>query len=158
MFGWVVFFRLFLLFVLVPFVELVLLIKIGSKIGWLPTLAIILLTGFLGAWLTRVQGVKTIQRYQQAMAEGRMPHREVVDGLLILLAGAILLTPGFLTDVAGFLLLVPAFRTVIRDRFSESLKTRIHIAGTSEAESMKAKGPSNVRQVRGRVIEDEEHD
>jgi len=123
------FLRLLLLFIAIPLIELVLFLQIGSRIGLLPTIAIVILTGILGASLTRIQGLKTLARYQQALAEGRMPHAEVIEGLMILAAGAVLLTPGFLTDVIGFLLLVPPVRTEVRRRLTGYLATRIQIVG-----------------------------
>lgn len=103
--------------------------QIGSRIGIIPTFGIILVTGILGAWLTKLQGMRTLARYQQAMSEGRLPHEEVMDGLMILVAGAVLLTPGFLTDVIGFSLLVPAIRGIVRKGLSQYLKGKIQVAG-----------------------------
>jgi len=121
--------RLLILFVAVPVVELVLFMLIGARIGLVPTFAIILFTGILGAWLTKLQGLRTLARYQQAVGEGRLPHHEVMDGLLILVAGAVLLTPGFLTDAVGFLLLVPAIRSAVRNRLAQYLKGKIQVVG-----------------------------
>lgn len=104
------FLRLLALFIIVPAVELILLIKIGSKIGPLPTIALILVTGFLGAFLTKLQGALALANFRKAIFEGRIPKDEVLDGVMILVAGAVLLTPGFLTDAFGFLLLLPSFR------------------------------------------------
>ncbi|MFP3940615.1 MAG: FxsA family protein [Thermoanaerobaculia bacterium] len=109
------FLRLLLLFTTVPLVELALLLWIGRHIGVLPTVLLIFLTGALGAALARYQGLAAWQRLQDALAAGRLPGRELVEGFLILLAGAVLLTPGVLTDAAGFLLLVPpARRWIVR--------------------------------------------
>ena len=121
--------RLLILFITVPVVELFLFMKIGSKIGIVPTFGIILVTGILGAWLTKFQGMRTLARYQQAMAEGRLPHEEVMDGLMILLAGAVLLTPGFLTDAVGFSLLIPGVRAVVRKWLAHYLKGKIQLMG-----------------------------
>ena len=121
------FLRLLALFILVPIAELAIFIALGDKIGLWPTLAIIIITGFLGAALTKSQGARAIQRFRQASAEGRLPHREVTDGLIILVAGAVLLTPGFLTDTVGFLLLVPPVRALVRGRLAAYLKTKIRV-------------------------------
>ncbi len=121
------FLRLLALFILVPIAELALFMVLGDKIGLGPTLAIIIITGILGAALTKSQGAKALQRFRQASAEGRLPHKEVIDGLIILIAGAVLLTPGFLTDTVGFLLLVPPVRALIRGRLAEYLKGKIKI-------------------------------
>ena len=105
--------QLVLLFVLVPFIELALLIEIGQRIGALPTVAVIVVTGVLGAALARSQGLKAIAAVREELAAGRMPTRPLLEGVLILIAGAVLLTPGLLTDVAGFLMLIPASRRLV---------------------------------------------
>ncbi len=111
--------RLLLLFILVPAVELILLIKLGGIIGLFPTVGIIVLTGFLGAALTRMQGLAVLRRMQQEMAAGQMPAGSIMDGVIILIAGALLLTPGFLTDIVGFSCLIPGVRSVIK-RFAQA--------------------------------------
>ena len=125
--------RLFLLFITVPLIELFLFLVIGQKIGILPTFAIILLTGVLGATLARSQGVKVLAKYQQSIAQGKLPHEAVIDGLLILIAGALLLTPGFLTDTMGFLLLAPPVRQIVRARLEASLRERFRVVGVPHA-------------------------
>jgi UPF0716 protein FxsA len=122
-----VFAKLLLLFILIPLVELYLFLVLGGRIGVPATIGIIILTGFLGAALTKSQGARALARFRKASAEGRLPHQEVIDGLLILIAGAVLLTPGFLTDVAGFLLLVPPVRAHFRQRLATYLKSRVRI-------------------------------
>lgn len=138
--------RLLILFITIPVVELILFMTIGRQIGIFPTFGIILVTGVLGAWLTRVQGMRTLIRYQQAISEGRLPHEEVMDGLMILVAGAVLLTPGFLTDAVGFLILMPAVREVLRKWLVKYLKGKIQVAGngmdmSAEPESRGKKFP-----------------
>lgn len=105
---------LLILFVVVPAVELFVLIKVGSIIGAADTIFIIILTGILGAALTRYQGFKTLSRIQQAMERGQMPAAELIEGALILAGGLVLLTPGFITDALGFFLLIPLTRRLIR--------------------------------------------
>ena len=90
--------RLLLAFILIPVVELFLLIEIGRRIGTLPTLVLIVATGVLGAWLVRLQGLSVLRKVQAEMAVGRMPAGAMVDGIIILIAGAVLMTPGVLTD------------------------------------------------------------
>ncbi len=106
--------RLLLLFVVLPAVELGLLIEVGSRIGTAATLLLIVVTGIVGASLARRQGLGVISRVQRETAEGRMPAGTLVDGVIILLAGALLVTPGILTDAFGFLCLVPAFRRRVK--------------------------------------------
>jgi len=139
------FLKLLTIFILVPILELSLLLRIGSKIGFEATLAIILLTAFIGAILTRTQGSKALSSFRNALAAGKLPHREALDGLLILLAGAVLLTPGFLTDTAGFLLLFAPTRAAIRTRLSTYLKKRIQIIppGTQQDPSGKQTGDTD---------------
>jgi len=149
--------RLFLLFLVVPLVELFLFLVIGQRIGILPTFAIILLTGLLGAALARSQGMKAIAKYQQALAEGRLPHEAVIDGLLILVAGALLLTPGFLTDTIGFLLLAPPVRTLVRARLEDSLRRRFRVVNVAasfrSATTRGASANANVINVEAEILE-----
>ncbi len=125
--------RLLLIFIGIPLIELYLFLAIGQRIGIFATIATVVLTGFLGAWLTKQQGLKTLARYQQTLSEGRLPHTEVIEGIMILAAGAVLLTPGFLTDLIGFTLLIPPARAWVRNRLTNYLKTRIQVAGDSVA-------------------------
>ena len=123
------FIRLVILFIAVPVLELFIFLTLGARIGLPMTLAIVVLTGFLGAWLTKKQGLKVLSRYQATIQAGQIPHQEIVEGLLILIAGAVLLTPGFLTDAIGFSLLVPPVREKVRTLISGYLKGRITVAG-----------------------------
>jgi UPF0716 protein FxsA len=108
------FFYLLLLFTVIPFVELTLLLWLAAKVGWGQTLLLILFTGVLGASLARWQGLRTALRIRQEMAQGKVPGEAMVDGALILVAGAVLLTPGILTDALGFALLIPVIRQVFK--------------------------------------------
>ena len=119
--------KLLLLFIAIPVAELYLFMTLGKEIGLWPTLAIIVATAFLGAWLTRMQGARAMARFQKATAEGRLPHEEVLDGVMILIAGVVLLTPGFLTDAVGFALLIPPVRGLLRKRLAKALKDRVQI-------------------------------
>jgi UPF0716 protein FxsA len=124
--------QLFALFILLPALELALLIEIGSRIGTGATLALIVVTGMLGASLARHQGLRVIGTVQRELAEGRLPAASLLDGLMILLASALMITPGVLTDVFGFLCLVPAFRSSVkahlRHRFEKAVtEQRIHV-------------------------------
>jgi len=109
MFGYLV-----LLFTVVPALELVLLIKIGAYIGALNTLTLIILTGVAGATLARWQGFAALRNIQNNLDKGIMPTEQMLDGVLILVGGLVLLTPGFITDLLGFLLLIPAARGLIK--------------------------------------------
>jgi UPF0716 protein FxsA len=106
--------KLLALFTIVPIGELFLLIKIGERIGAGPTILIVLLTGIAGAFLARQQGAKVWWQIRTEMESGRFPADRLIDGLLMLLAGAVLITPGVLTDLLGFTILIPASRAPIR--------------------------------------------
>lgn len=103
-----------MLFTIVPAVELAVLIKVGTYIGVGSTLFLIILTGVLGAALARLQGFAVYLNIQTSLNEGRMPTEEMLDGLMILIGGIVLLTPGFITDTLGFLLLIPWTRRLIK--------------------------------------------
>lgn len=106
--------KLFLAFTIIPFIEIYLLIKIGSYLGAFNTVIIVILTAFFGALLARYQGFKTMLRVKESLERGEMPAEELMDALLILLAGIVLLTPGFLTDLAGLIILVPSTRLMFK--------------------------------------------
>lgn len=108
------FFRLFLLFTLVPVIELSLLIKVGSIIGTLNTVFIVILTAIIGAYMVRLEGLGVMYRIQQDMSEGIFPAEELINGMMVLTAGALLLTPGFFTDVIGFLMVFPVTRNYLK--------------------------------------------
>lgn len=101
---------LFTILLLIPIIEIFLLIEVGSLIGVIPTLLLIIITAALGAQLMRQQGLATWQRLQVQLAQGIMPATDLVDGLFLLLGGALLLTPGFFTDSLGFACLIPSVR------------------------------------------------
>jgi UPF0716 protein FxsA len=105
---------LVVLFVGVPLVELALLIEVGRRIGTLTTIALIVLTGVLGAALARHQGLGVLRHMRNELRAGRLPAGSLADGVMILVAAALLVTPGILTDAAGFLCLVPAFRRAVK--------------------------------------------
>ncbi len=97
-------------FLIVPIIEIYLLIQVGGMIGVLPTIALVVLTAVLGAALLRSQGIQTYMRFNQALSEGRAPAAEILEGVALLIGGALLLTPGFFTDVIGFICLLPFSR------------------------------------------------
>ena len=103
----------FILFLVVPFVEIYLLVEIGARIGAPWTILLVVLTAIVGAWLVRVQGLATWRRFQVSLARHELPATALVEGLCLLVAGALLLTPGFFTDAAGFVCLIPQLRRVL---------------------------------------------
>jgi len=116
--------KLFLTFTIIPVVEIYLLIQIGTIFGALTSIVLIIITGFLGAYLARIQGLKTLFRIRESLSEGQMPSRELLDALLIGIAGLVLLTPGFLTDAFGFILLIPNTRNVIKHWLHRQVEVR----------------------------------
>jgi len=106
--------NLFLLFTIVPIVELALLVWLGGHTAWWVPILLVIATGTAGATLWRAQGLRVIKRIQDDMAAGRMPASALVDGLMIFLAGAFLITPGVITDAIGVALLIPPIRAVIK--------------------------------------------
>lgn len=129
-----VFLRLAVLFILVPLLELYLLIKLGSHIGGPATIAIVVVTGLIGAGLARSQGLKVMGEVRGSLAAGEMPADAIVDGLLILVAGAVLLTPGLLTDALGFFLLIPRGRRAVRSVARRWLAPAMRPPNTIDAE------------------------
>ena len=123
-------FRLILLFTIIPLVELAILIYLGTIIGALYIMLIVVVTGILGAILARYQGLSTLSKIRSNIESGIIPANELFDGALILAGGLLLLTPGIITDIAGFVLLVPYTRRIVR-RLSRSLMLRkIDTGGT----------------------------
>ncbi len=104
---------LFIIFVLTPLIEIWLFLRVGEWIGTWSTLACVILTAFIGVSLLRWQGVSTLLRARSKLASNELPAREIGEGILLAIAGAVLLTPGFLTDAVGFLLLIPPIRVFI---------------------------------------------
>ena len=115
--------KLFLAFTIIPVSEIYILIAIGGQIGILPSIGLVILTGIVGASLARSQGLKTLGRLRNSFQQGVVPGEELLNALLIAIAGIVLLTPGFLTDAAGLFLLIPATRTLCR----EWLKRRMEL-------------------------------
>lgn len=112
-------------FIVMPLLELWLLIRLGRYYGIGATLGLVILTGIVGAWMARAQGMMVLQAIQRDMAEGRMPAPRLIDGMMILVAGVLLLTPGLITDGVGFLLLVPPVRAMIRVWLRRKLEQKL---------------------------------
>ena len=117
--------RLLLLFTLIPLAELYILIEIGSRFGAMTTIVIIIGTGILGAYLAKQQGFQVWLKIQGEIGQGKFPANELLDGLLLLIAGVVLLTPGLLTDLMGFIILFPATRKYIREWVKKKLSDMI---------------------------------
>jgi UPF0716 protein FxsA len=130
---------LVVLFIVVPLVELYVIVQVGHAIGIWWTLALLLADSVLGSWLMRAQGRSAWRRFQAAIADGRVPARETLDGVLVIFGGAFLLTPGFVTDVLGALLLAPPTRALVRRVLVRRLVPRMVFGG-----AMRPPRPSDV--------------
>ena len=118
-------FHLFLLFAIIPMIELALLIKVGSYFGLFNTIAIVILTAVIGAYMVKMEGLGVMYRIQKSMQEGIFPEDELINGMMILVAGGLLLTPGFFTDVIGFLMVFPFTRNNIREFAMKYIKSKM---------------------------------
>lgn len=117
--------RLFLLFTIVPFVELYLLLRLGDAIGFWPTVGMVLVTALIGASLARREGLKALSEWQTTLAQGRMPAEGLLGGVLILIGGALLVAPGVLTDLAGLALLFPPTRRIVATQVRKRLEKNV---------------------------------
>lgn len=134
------------LFIVVPLAELYVILKVGDAIGAVWTILLLAADSVLGSLLLRSQGRTVWRRFNEAMASGRMPHREVVDGVLVIFGGAFLITPGFLTDIVGILLLLPPTRAAIRRVVVGRLGRRlaVGVAGRGGGRSRRPGEPGDV--------------
>ena len=117
--------KLILIFTIVPFIEFSLLIELGTYIGTLNTIMVVVVTGIIGAFMARMAGLSVLFRIQENLRAGIFPKDEIFDGILILIGGAFLLTPGLLTDAVGFLFLLPLGRESVKRWLKEVVKKRL---------------------------------
>ncbi len=143
---------LLLVMIGVPIVEIAVFIEVGGRLGLWPTLATVILTAMAGTALLRQQGLATLQRVRESLEANRFPMAEVFDGLCLLVAGALLLTPGFVTDAAGLLLFVPAVRVALRQVFGRYLVASGRLDTWTEKQGPFASGGG------GTVIDGEYHE
>ena len=122
------FFKLFLLFTATPLIELALLIKLGEIFGFLHTFTMVIITGAIGAWLARSQGIKVVNEFRQSVQNGEMPADPLIEGLMIVVGGAFLVTPGVITDIAGFTLVIPFTRKIMRRFVKRYLGDNLHVS------------------------------
>lgn len=135
---------LFLLavFIGVPLMEIAVFIQVGGFIGLWPTLAIVVLTAIVGTWQLRVQGLATLARARAEIDRGGLPARELFNGACLLVAGVLLLTPGFVTDTLGFLLFLPPFREMLRGLLTRWVETHMETRGTVDGREVRGARPS----------------
>ncbi len=118
------FFKLFLLFAIIPIVEIAVLVKLGTVIGGWYTILLVITTAIIGAYLVRIEGLSIMTRIQKSLKEGVFPAEELIDGALVLVAGAVLITPGLFTDFLGFCLVAPPIRKLFKGPIKAFLKKR----------------------------------
>jgi UPF0716 protein FxsA len=150
-----------LVFFLTPIIEMYLLIRVGGYIGAVPTIVLVMLTAVIGVALLRVQGLATLTRGMSRLEGGELPAREMAEGILLAVAGALLVTPGFVTDAMGFLLLLPATRAAAARRLLERVVVRgVGPGGRHPGESRPGSDASGPTVIEGQFqsrTEDERH-
>jgi UPF0716 protein FxsA len=144
---------LVLLFIAVPIAELYVIIQVGEAIGALPTIAILVADSVVGSMLLRAQGRGAWRRFQRAMAEGRVPAREVLDGALVIFGGAFLITPGFITDVLWVVLLLPPTRAVVRRILVRVFSRRFVVSVGARRRAAGARRPPQRYDVEGHAVD-----
>lgn len=122
---------LFVLFIIIPIIEISVLMQVGELLGLWPTIGIVILSAWIGAKYVRQQGLATLRSVQAKMEQGEMPSSEIVTGLMLLVAGVLLVTPGFVTDIFGLSLLVPSIRQIIATSVQKHIKIKPHVAATN---------------------------
>jgi UPF0716 protein FxsA len=122
------------IFIVVPLAELYVILRVGDAIGVVWTILLLAADSVLGSVLLRSQGRSVWLRFNEALSSGRMPHREVMDGVLVIFGGAFLITPGFLTDIVGLLLLIPPTRAVIRRLVARRIGRRVEVRTRGRAD------------------------
>ena len=121
----------FLLLIVVPVVELYVLFQVAEPLGWLPTVALLLLISFVGASLMRWQTTGAVARIRTTLAQGKMPSKELADAALMIFGGALLLTPGFFTDAVGISMFIPPLRAIARAMLLKRFSGKVSVAGTT---------------------------
>ena len=144
--------KLFLLFAILPIIEIALLINVGEQIGGWNTLAFVIVTAFVGAHLVRQQGISTLLTAQRKIQLGELPGQEMAEGLLLVIAGVLLVTPGFITDAIGFLCTLPMTRPVIARQLLARFSSHV-VMSQSSAQFYRQTDTNN--QDKGEIIEGE---
>ena len=146
---------LFLAFVVVPILELYVLIQVGQTIGVLPTIVLLVVDSLLGAWLLKREGRKAWSAFRRALDEHRVPAREVADGALVIFGGALLLTPGFLSDILGLLCILPPTRAGLRGVLTAVVARRLGVVGLAAGMATRGARRRRATVVDGEVIDAE---
>lgn len=125
------FLKILLLFIVTPLIEMAILIELGRRFGTWHTLGIVLLTGFVGASLAKAQGLQVYRNLTKSLYNGELPHDYLIEGVLLFVGGALLITPGVLTDVVGFGLVLPWTRRLVREQVKSQLRKRLIYGGSN---------------------------
>lgn len=125
------FLKILLLFIVTPLVEMAILIELGRRFGTWHTIGIVLLTGFIGASLAKVQGLQVYRNLTRSLYNGELPHNHLIEGVLLFVGGALLITPGVLTDAVGFGLVLPWTRRLVREQVKSQLRKRLIYGGSN---------------------------
>jgi UPF0716 protein FxsA len=141
------------LFILVPIAEIYVIIKVGEAIGAVPTILVLIVDSIIGSMLWRSQGRRVWARFRQTVESGGIPHREVIDGVLVIFGGAFLITPGFISDIVGILLLLPPTRAVIRRGLIRRLGRRIQLRTPGGGSGGRRRGAGPDYDVEGTATE-----
>lgn len=151
---------LFIIFIIIPIIEITLLINVGQLIGAWYTVGLVLLSAFVGVNMLRYQGLATLGRAQQKMQRGEMPGQEMIEGIVLAVGGALLITPGFFTDIIGFCCLVPYTRIAMVKLARSRFKVGANGAGFSAMGGMQGMGGMQAprKEGQGDVFEGEYHD
>lgn len=142
---------LFIVFIVLPMIEIYLIVQVGQQIGVLWTVGLLVLSGFVGTWLIRHEGARTWRALREALDSGRMPATEIADGALILVGGTLMVAPGFITDALGILLIFPLTRPIFRRVLAAAVSRRL-LSGAIDVRRP-GPGPSSGPVVRGEVID-----
>jgi UPF0716 protein FxsA len=156
-------FFLIILFIIIPIAELYVIVKVAQNTGVFNSILLLILVSFIGAWLVRAQGLGIIRKIKSQLSQGQMPNKELVDGGLVLFAGALMLTPGFLTDAFGLLLLFPLSRPIFRSLILSRFRQKSSIFDESQYNESKNNNSRNsfffYRNDQGRIVDlNAEHD
>ncbi|HWL34560.1 MAG TPA: FxsA family protein [Frankiaceae bacterium] len=143
---------LLVLFIVVPIVELWAIIQVGSWLGVLPTIGLLLLSAILGTWLVKREGAKVWRAFRGAIEAGRVPAKETADGVLVVFGGALLLTPGFVTDIVGLVCVAPPTRALLRKTLLGLATSRVGVFRWAGYGRAAASGTETVRKVRSRRV------
>jgi UPF0716 protein FxsA len=150
-----VFGKLFILFAILPIIEIAVLINVGEQIGGWNTVALVIISAFIGAFLVRREGIATLTQAQQKMQTGEMPGQEMAEGLLLVIAGVLLVTPGFITDAFGLLLSFPLTRPLIAKSLMKQISVKVVTSHSQFTQSPFQQSHTNAKYDDGEIIEGE---